>query len=157
MQTNWLDYDTENCSIRRTLDVIGEKWTLLVLREAFNGVRRFEQIRAHTGVSDAVLSDRLRTLMDVGILTATPYKEVGRRTRNEYRLTERGLDLYPALVALMQWGDRHLADAAGPARRLSHRGCGEEVRAVVTCAAGHPLESAREGEAHPGPGARFAR
>jgi len=153
---DWLDYGTDNCSIRRTLDVIGERWTLLVLREAFNGVRRFDRIRARTGISDAVLADRLRTLTDAGVLAAAPYKEQGRRTRHEYRLTARGLDLYPVLVSLLQWGDRHLGDADGPAVVLTHRDCGEEVHAVVTCAAGHALESAREGAAHPGPGARRA-
>lgn len=153
---NWLDYDTENCSVRRTLDIVGERWTLLVLREAFNGVRRFDQIRDHTGISDAVLSDRLRTLVDADILAAVPYKEAGRRTRNEYRLTARGLDLYPILVALLQWGDRYVADASGPALVLSHRGCGEELHAAVICTAGHELASAHEGEARPGPGARIA-
>lgn len=150
----WLDYDTDNCSVQRTLEVIGEKWTILVLREAFNGVRRFDQIRDHTGMSDAVLSARLRTLVDQGVLTAVPYKEPGARTRYEYRLTEKGLDLYPVLIALLQWGDKHRADPAGPALEVVHRDCDAPLRAVVQCAEGHAV-TVRETASVPGPGARL--
>lgn len=150
----WLDTATDNCSIQRTLDVIGEKWTILVLREAFNGVRRFDQIRDHTGVSDPVLSDRLRKLVAAGVLEASTYREPGRRARNEYRLTEKGLDLYPVMIALLGWGDAYCADTEGPAIEVSHRGCGERVEAVVVCAAGHTLASARDGASATGPGAR---
>lgn len=152
----WLDYDTDNCSIQATLEVIGEKWTLLVLREAFNGVRRFDQIRDHVGVSDPVLSDRIRKLVAAGVLEPSPYREPGRRTRNEYHLTEKGLDLYPAMIALLKWGDRYRARPEGPSVLVTHRGCGEPVAAVVECAAGHRLESARDGQAEPGPGAHRA-
>lgn len=150
----WLEYDTGNCSIQRTLAVIGEKWTLLVLRDAFNGVRRFDQIRDHVGISDAVLSDRLRKLVAAGVLEASPYRESGRRTRHEYRLTTKGLDLYPALIALLNWGDRYCADPQGPSVVVRHRDCGEQVEAAVLCASGHRLDSARDGSAFPGPGAR---
>lgn len=153
----WLEYNTEHCSIQRTLDVIGEKWTLLVLREAFNGVRRFDQIRNHVGVSDPVLSDRLRKLVAAGVLEAAAYRESGRRTRNEYRLTARGRDLYPVMIALLQWGDRHRPVPGGPSVLVTHRDCGEPVEAVVECAAGHTLGSPREGRAAPGPGAGPAR
>lgn len=151
---DWREYDTANCSIQRTLDVIGEKWTMLILREAFNGVRRFDQIRDHVGLSESILSDRLRTLVSTGVLAAFPYQEPGRRARNEYRLTAKGLDLYPVMIALLDWGDRHCADDAGPSVDVAHRDCGERVRAVVQCAAGHTLGSARESRAEPGPGAR---
>lgn len=150
----WLEMDTGNCSIQRTLTVIGEKWTILVLREAFNGVRRFDQIREHTGMSDAVLADRLRTLVAAGVLEAMPYREPGRRTRYEYRLTAKGRDLHPVLIALLQWGDRYCADREGPAIVVTHEGCGEPVEAVVECAAGHRLASAADSSAVPGPGAR---
>ena len=149
----WLQYDTGNCSIQRTLDVIGEKWTFLVLRETFNGVRRFDQIRDHVGVSDPVLSDRLRKLVAAGILEVSPYREAGRRTRHEYRLTPKGFDLYPVLIAMLRWGDRHCADPAGPSVLVKHRDCGEPVDAVVQCASGHTLTSPRDGHAAPGPGA----
>lgn len=154
---NWLDYDTDVCSIQRTLDVVGEKWSMIVLREAFNGVRRFDQIRDHVGVSDPVLADRLRKLVNAGVLEATPYREPGRRTRNEYRLTARGLDLYPVMISLLQWGDRHRSGPEGPPLEVSHRGCGEPLRAVVRCAAGHELEWPGEGSVAPGPGARELR
>lgn len=150
----WLEYDTDNCSIQRTLDAIGEKWTTLVLREAFNGVRRFDQIRDHVGVSDPVLSDRLRKLVSTGILEAVPYREPGHRTRHEYRLTTKGLDLYPVMIALLRWGDRYCADPSGPAVAVTHRDCDEPVETVVTCASGHQLDSPKEAEISPGPGAQ---
>lgn len=149
----WLEFGTENCSIQRTLEVVGEKWTMIVLREVFNGVRRFDQIRRHTGVSEPVLTQRLRKLVDAGVLDTVPYQEEGRRTRYEYRLTDQGRDLYPILIALLQWGDRYRADDAGPALTVTHRDCGAQVEAVVRCASGHePLRPA-EVEAEPGPAA----
>lgn len=153
---HWLQYDTRNCSIQRTLDVIGEKWTILVLREAFNGVRRFDRIRDHVGVSDPVLADRLRKLVAAGVLEAVPYRESGRRERHEYRLTTKGLDLYPVIIALLRWGDRYCADPSGPSVVVTHRDCGAPVEAIVQCAHGHRLDSARDGCAVPGPGARQA-
>src|ERR1044071_6873754 len=110
----WLEMSTENCTVQRTLDLVGEKWTLLILRDAFNGVRRFDELRRHVGLSDAVLSDRLRKLVAAGILNTVPYQESGRRTRNEYRLTGKGWDLWPVMLALKQWGDHYTADPAGP-------------------------------------------
>lgn len=153
----WLAYGTDNCSIQRTLGVIGEKWTILVLREAFNGVGRFDQIRDHVGLSDPVLADRLRKLVRAGVLEASPYREPGRRTRHEYRLTTKGRDLYPVLIALLRWGDRYCADPAGPSVLVTHRDCDQPVEVVVRCAAGHALDSPRDGRAGPGPGARPAR
>lgn len=150
----WLDLDTGNCSVQRTLAVIGEKWTILVLREAFNGVRRFDRIRDHTGMSDSLLADRLRKLVAAEVLVAVPYRDPGRRLRHEYRLTEKGIDLHPVMIALLQWGDRYCADPEGPALTVTHAGCGELVEAVVECADGHRLASAAEARADPGPGAR---
>lgn len=152
----WRGYDTENCSIQRTLKVIGDKWTLLVLREAFNGVRRFDQIRDHVGISDAVLSDRLRKLVRAGVLDVSPYREPGRRIRHEYRLTDKGADLYPVMIALLQWGDRYCADPAGPSVRVTHRDCDEPIEAVIQCSRGHRMTSPQQGRATPGPGARQA-
>ncbi|MBM6589237.1 helix-turn-helix domain-containing protein [Brevibacterium sp. RIT 803] len=145
---DWLDFDTADCSIQKTLDVIGEKWTVLILREAFNGVRRFDQIRDHVGVSDPVLSDRLRKLVTAGVLTAKAYREVGQRARKEYLLTDKGLDLYPVMISLLRWGDRHGGGqdvgSGGPPLEVLHRDCGQPVTAVVECAAGHPISSPRE-------------
>jgi DNA-binding HxlR family transcriptional regulator len=155
MRRPWaLDYDTANCTIGATIGNIGEKWTFLVLREVFNGVRRFDDMQRRTGAPRQVLSDRLARLVERGLLRKVPYREQGQRSRQEYRLTEAGLDLYPVLVALMQWGDRHAVGPAGAPALLTHRDCGEPVRLELTCAARHRLASAREVTPLPGPGAR---
>jgi DNA-binding HxlR family transcriptional regulator len=147
------EYDDSNCSIARTLAVLGDRWTLLVLREAFNGVRRFEDLQRRLEVARDVLTVRLNRLVDEGVLERVPYREPGQRGRHEYRLTARGLDAYPILVALLAWGDRHKADPSGPALALRHAGCGGAVRAELRCEHGHAV-GAREVEARPGPGAR---
>lgn len=148
------DFATDNCSIARTLDVVGEKWTFLVLREVFRGVRRFDDIRAVTGAPRQVLADRLAALVDQDILRRHPYREPGRRARDEYRLTDKGLDLYPVLLALLAWGDRHVAAPEGPALRAEHRDCGAGLALHVRCADGHDVTSLREVVSRPGPGAR---
>ena len=147
------DYSDENCSIARTLAVLGDRWTLLVLREAFNGVRRFEDLQRRLGVARDVLTVRLSCLVDEGVLERVPYREPGQRRRHEYRLTAKGLDAYPILVALLAWGDRHKADAAGPAVELVHAGCGGEVAVELRCEHGHAVD-VREVRVRPGPGAR---
>jgi DNA-binding HxlR family transcriptional regulator len=149
-------YSSSNCSIARTLQVVGEKWTLLVLREAFYGVRRFDDFHAALGCARNLLSARLKTLVAHGLLEKRGYRDDRGRGRHEYRLTDKGRDLFPAVVALMQWGDRWAADDAGPAVVLSHRDCGERVTAQLSCAAGHDGLSARDVRAVPGPGAREA-
>ena len=149
-----LDYDSANCAIGATVGLIGERPTFLVLREAFNGVRRFADMQRRTGMPRQVLSDRLARLVGEGLLRKVPYQESGQRKRYEYRLTEKGLDLYPVLVALMEWGDRHAVGPAGPQVLLRHRDCGEPVRLQLSCQAGHVLQSAREVTPVPGPGAR---
>jgi DNA-binding HxlR family transcriptional regulator len=155
MARSWiLDYDSANCAIGATVGVLGERPTFLVLREAFNGVRRFEDMQRRTGMPRQVLSQRLARLVTEGLLRKVPYQESGQRRRTEYRLTEKGLDLYPVLVALMEWGDTYAVGPPGPQVVLRHRDCGEPVRLQMSCAAGHVLESAREVTPVPGPGAR---
>ncbi len=153
-------YSAENCSVKRALDIVGEKWTLLVLREAFYGARRFEQFQAHVGCARNVLSERLNTLVDGGVLRRVPYREPGHRERHEYRLTDKGLDLLPAIVALMQWGDRWEADPEGPPVEIVHGDCGRPVELVLQCSNeshhGVPL-TARDTQPRPGPGARSAQ
>jgi DNA-binding HxlR family transcriptional regulator len=144
----------ENCSIERTLAVVGEKWTFLVLREAFSGVRRFADMLAGTGAPRQVLSARLARLVEEGLLSKVPYREPGSRRRDEYRLTQKGLDLYPIMVSLMHWGDRYLAEPAGPPVLLTHRDCGAPISGHLTCAEGHEVSSPREVTPRPGPGAR---
>jgi DNA-binding HxlR family transcriptional regulator len=149
-------YSAENCSIRRTLDIVGEKWTLLVLREAFYGVRRFADFHRALGCARNLLSARLRTLVEEGILSQKPYQEPGSRVRFEYRLTEKGMELFPALVALMHWGDRWTAHAEGPPVSMRHRDCGSEVSVELRCGKGHGHLSARDIDAVPGSGAKPA-
>jgi DNA-binding HxlR family transcriptional regulator len=149
-----LDYDSANCAIGSAVEIIGERPTFLLLREAFNGVRRFDDMQRRTGMPRQVLSDRLARLVTEGLLRKVPYRESGQRRRDEYRLTAKGLDLYPVLVALMEWGDRHAVGPAGPQVLLRHRDCGEPVQVQLSCRAGHVLDSARDVTPVPGPGAR---
>ena len=149
-----LDYDPANCAIGAAVRILGERASFLVLREAFNGVRRFDDMQRRTGIPRQVLSSRLARLAGEGLLRRVPYQEAGQRSRGEYRLTSKGLDLYPVLVALMQWGDRYEVDPDGPPVLLRHRDCGEPVQLQLSCHAGHVLESAREVSPVPGPGAR---
>src|SRR5215217_2183459 len=114
MHADRFRYSAANCSIARTLGVVGEKWTLLVLREAFYGVRRFDDFHAALGCARNLLSARLKTLVAEGLLDKQGYRDDRGRRREEYRLTEKGRGLLPAVVALMQWGDRWVADESGP-------------------------------------------
>lgn len=150
----WLEVSTENCPVQRTLDLVGEKWTLAILRDAAYGVRRFDDFRRHIGLSEAVLSDRLRKLTAGGILTTVPYREPGSRSRNEYRLTRKGWDLWPVLVALRQWGDTYAPDPGGSVVDMRHDQCGAPIRVVVECAEEHAALSPQQVSAQPGPGAR---
>jgi DNA-binding HxlR family transcriptional regulator len=155
MEHPWmLDYDAANCAIGAAVGILGERATFLVLREAFNGVRRFDDMQRRTAMPRQVLSNRLARLVDEGLLRRVPYQEAGQRSRDEYRLTSKGLDLYPVLVALMQWGDRYEVGPGGPPVLLRHRDCGEPVQLQLSCRAGHILESARDVTPVPGPGAR---
>ncbi|MBO3743378.1 winged helix-turn-helix transcriptional regulator [Actinoplanes flavus] len=150
-----LDWSFDNCTIERAMGVLGEKWTLVVLREIFTGVRRFEDMRTRTGIPRQVLTNRLAGLVENGVLRREPYQEPGARVRHEYRLTPKGLDLYPVLIALAEWGNRYLADPEGPPIRYVHRDCGADLHLEAHCAAGHHLTDHREIQARPGPGARL--
>lgn len=149
-------WDRSRCSVAGTLSVVGEKWSLLVLREAFFGVRRFADFQRLLGAPRAVLTDRLATLVEEGILRRAPYQAEGERQRHEYRLTQKGIDLYPTLVALMQWGDRYLADGDVPVE-LQHKDCGGTVHLALVCDAGHELSGAREVRPAPRVGGRADR
>ncbi|MDX6333663.1 MAG: hypothetical protein QOG05_1003 [Streptosporangiaceae bacterium] len=149
-----MDYDPANCAIGAAVSILGERSTFLVLREAFNGVRRFADMQQRTGIPRQVLSDRLARLVGEGLLRKVPYQDDGQRGRHEYRLTAKGLDLYPVLVGLMHWGDRYATGPPGSPVLLRHRDCGQPVQLQLACEAGHVLESAREVTPVPGPGAR---
>ena len=145
------DWDRDNCAVGNTMAVIGERWTLLVLRESFLGVRRFEQFQRNTGVARNILSDRLNTLVAHGILRREAYQE--RPVRYEYRLTAKGLDLYPILITLMAWGLRHAMDDSEPTMVLQHKTCGSTSMPHLACPDCGERVEARDMLALPGPGA----
>jgi DNA-binding HxlR family transcriptional regulator len=148
-------YDSETCSIARTLALVGDRWTLLVLRDLGNGVRRFDDLAEHLGVARNVLARRLTSLLEAGLITTRAYREPGARQRHEYRMTESGRDLMPILLAFMGWGDRHLAGPDGAPAVPVHDGCGAPVRVSVTCEAGHDLGERPRLRLGPGPGSRL--
>jgi DNA-binding HxlR family transcriptional regulator len=123
--------DTRICSIARTLEVVGEKWALLAVREVFLGNRRFDEMVRRTGAPRDTLAARLRTLVEAGILERRPYSE--HPARYEYRLTPAGVDLYPVIMSLLRWGDDHLAGPDGPPLTLVHHG-DHRLRPQLACA-----------------------
>jgi DNA-binding HxlR family transcriptional regulator len=150
---DYLETDTANCSLGRAVDLVGQPWVVLILREVVWGVRRFSDMQEHMGVSKSVLSARLDHLVEHGVLTRHEYREPGQRKRFEYHLTEKGKDLYPVLTALRQWGDKYLSGPEGPQSVISHEGCGGRVSVKLVCEHGHevgPDDLRRD----PGPGAR---
>jgi DNA-binding HxlR family transcriptional regulator len=147
-----LSHRFEGESVGRTLGLVGERWTLLILREAFFGVRRFGQLARHLNIPRPTLSSRLRTLVDAGLLERVLYAQDP--DRHEYRLTAAGRDLFPAIVALMRWGDAHLAGPAGPPIVLRHHGCGEIADPRLTCQHCGQEIDARNVSPEPGPGFR---
>ncbi|MFI9566686.1 winged helix-turn-helix transcriptional regulator [Streptomyces rishiriensis] len=148
-----LDRDTSNCSIARTLEIVGEKWTILILREVLYGSSRFSDFERVLGCPRNLLATRLRMLVDEGVLATETYKEPGSRSRPKYVITPKGMDLVPAVMGLLQWGDRYRADPEGPAMLTRHRGCGAHVHAQIRCSEGHPVQ-ADDVESIPGPGFR---
>jgi DNA-binding HxlR family transcriptional regulator len=145
------DYRGQNCSIARTLELVGERWSILVLRDVFLGVRRFDELQRDLGVARNVLAARLERLVAEEILEKVPYQE--RPPRHEYRLTEKGLDLWPVIVELLRWGDRHAAPLAGPPVLLRHRDCGGLVGERRTCERCHEPLEVHDVRAELGPGA----
>ncbi len=131
-------WSAKRCTVARTLDVLSTRSAFLILREAFYGTTRFDDFARGARVSEPVAAARLRELVAEGLLRQEAYQEPGQRTRHEYRLTDKGADLLPAIVALMQWGDRWLDEDGGPVQ-LHHRGCGARARAELRCADGHEV------------------
>jgi DNA-binding HxlR family transcriptional regulator len=128
-------WKAERCSIAAALDVLSTRSGFLILREAFYGTTRFDDFAERVGISEPVTAARLRELVEQGLLEREAYREPRQRTRQLYRLTAKGADLFPALVSLMQWGDRWLDNRSGV--ELRHHGCGEPVGVRLTCAADH--------------------
>jgi DNA-binding HxlR family transcriptional regulator len=135
----WQDYESDSCSIARALASLGDRWTVLILRDLFNGVHRFDELLDHLGVSRDVLTRRLAAMVEDGIVERRPYRDDGSRPRSDYHLTPAGRELQPVLIALLHWGDRHRATEDGPPTRLEHVGCGGEVGLRLTCSEGHDV------------------
>lgn len=131
-------WTADRCTLAKALEVIPTRSAFLILREAFYGTSRFDDFSARAGLSEPATAARLRELVDNGLLERQDYQEPGQRTRQRYRLTEKGADLFPALVALMQWGDRWLDDRGGPVE-LRHRDCGQRVGVELRCDSGHSV------------------
>jgi DNA-binding HxlR family transcriptional regulator len=133
-------WTAERCTIAKALEVVSTRSAFLILREAFYGTDRFDDFAERVGISEPVAAARLRELVEHGLLEREDYRDPGQRTRQRYRLTDKGADLLPALTALMQWGNRWLDERGGPVE-LRHRGCGELVTAELRCAADHLVHS----------------
>jgi DNA-binding HxlR family transcriptional regulator len=116
------DYETQTCSVARSLEVVGERWSLLILRSVFLGVYRFDDLLEALGITRSVLTARLQRLVDDGLLERVPYQE--RPTRYEYRATAKGIELWPVIAHLLRWGDAHYPEPTGAPRIVEHRGCG---------------------------------
>lgn len=146
----WSDLPEAHCSVARSVAVIGDRWTLMILRDCFLGVRRFEAFEQRLQISRSIIADRLKRLVDEGVLARTAYQDKPRR--HEYRLTDKGLALHPVIMAIVHWGDVYCADDKGPPLIHTHRGCGHDFAPVTVCSeCGEPL-GARDVEVRPGPG-----
>ncbi|TMR96166.1 winged helix-turn-helix transcriptional regulator [Nonomuraea basaltis] len=147
-------YQGQICSVARTLEVVGDRWTLLVIRDALRGTRRFDDFQAGLGVARNVLTDRLTRLCEHGLLEKQLYQT--RPARHEYVPTRKGLDLWPTIMSLIMWGDRHLAPD-GPPLLTRHRGCGGALTPALTCDRCGASLGPADVELLPGPGAGHAQ
>jgi len=151
---SWSDYDPSNCSVAAAVSVLSDRWSWLILREAFQGATRFEVFQQRLGIARDVLAVRLRHLVSQGVFRLEPYRVPGTRTRNEYRLTRAGVELQPALIALLNWADTHMRNPDERALIVTHSACGASVRAVLRCEQGHDVPP-NEVVVLPGPGAQL--
>lgn len=147
----WDELSSARCSIARTVSVIGDRWTLLILRDCFLQVRRFDDFQARLGVTRHVLADRLKTLWAQGVLDKVPYQT--RPVRYEYRLTEKGRALHPVLMSLVHWGDEYMTGDEGRPLLHTHLACGCDFDPVMTCSVCGEAVGARQVQVRPGPGA----
>jgi len=146
------DYPDQVCSIARSLEIVGERWTLLILRDALLGLTRFEEFQDKLGIASNVLAKRLKLLCDEGVLERVADQE--RPGRPKYVLTGKGRELAPALIMLMKWGDRYYPARGGPPRLTLHAGCGGDIRPDLHCDRCGKQAGPGEIELRPGPGAR---
>lgn len=127
----WNELDQQPCSVARTLSVIGDRWTILVLRDCFLRIRRFEDFQQSLGIARPILADRLQKLVDSFVLTRVAYQE--KPARYEYRLTPKGMELYPVVMSIVRWGDTYMADKKGPPIYHRHQGCGHRFHILQVC------------------------
>ena len=151
----WNDLGEEHCSLARAVSVIGDRWSLLILRDCFLRVRRFEDFQERLGITRPILASRLKKLVDEFVLTKLAYQQ--RPTRYEYRLTPKGLDLYPVIMALVHWGDVHMAVKKGRPLLHTHDVCGKDFDPVMVCSECGEALQARQVHVHPGPDAESPR
>ena len=149
---DYLETDTANCSLGRTVELVGQPWVVLILREVVWGVRRFSDMQAHMGVSKSVLSDRLDHLVEHGVLERRDYQQPGQSKRFEYHLTPKGADLYPVLTALRQWGDKYLVGKGNEPVLLRHETCGHRTTAHLACDHCGEKLAPRDATVYAGPG-----
>jgi DNA-binding HxlR family transcriptional regulator len=150
----WEALEEEPCSVARTVAVIGDRWTLLILRECFLRVRRFEQFQSSLKITRHLLAERLKKLVRFGVLRRVPYQDSPRRY--EYILTQKGLDLYPIIMSIVHWGDVHMVDERGRPVLHEHHGCGKTFDPVMVCSECGEVLAAKQVHVHPGPGKRQA-
>ncbi len=131
VEMKWHELAEQNCSVARTLAVIGDRWTLMVVRDLFLGVTRFESFRDSLGISRTTLTERLNLLESEGVIQKQAYQE--KPVRHEYRVTKKGVDLYPVIMTLVGWGDKYYAGDKGPPIVQHHRSCGHDFRGVLHC------------------------
>lgn len=151
----WSELEDQACSVSRTLSVIGDRWTLLILRDCFLRVRRFDDFQERLGIGRPILADRLNKLVDAFVLTKVAYQT--KPTRYEYRLTPKGLDLHPVIMSIVHWGDTHMVDKKGRPVVHQHMKCGHQFDPVMVCSECNEVLDPREVCAGPGPGARDPR
>jgi DNA-binding HxlR family transcriptional regulator len=149
------DVDLANGSLRRAAEVVGDKWVMMIIRDAIIGVTRFADLRRRLGCSAPVLSNRLRRMVAEGILEPVPYRDPGQRTRYEYKLTAKGSELFHALAAIMQWGDKYMCEPGGGAFVVRHSGCGCVTRTASYCELDDAAIEVGQLYLAPGPNARF--
>ena len=147
----WNDLEHEHCSVARTVSVIGDRWTLLVVRDCFLGIRRFDEFQERLDISRPMLADRLAKLVDSGVLKKVAYQESP--PRYEYKLTQKGLDLHPVLMAIVHWGDVHMAGKAGRPLLHRHVECGHLFDPVTVCSECNAALKAKDVSVERGPGA----
>jgi DNA-binding HxlR family transcriptional regulator len=143
----WQDVDASQCSIAHAADVVGDRWSLLLLREIALGVDRFDAMQTHLGASRRTMADRLDALVRHGVVERVPHKDPGQRLRHRYRLTAAGEDLRPLLQALGDWGAKHRPDDVGPSVTVSRCGCGAPTRLEFKCTEGHTAPAAEPRQA----------